>query len=84
MKRGFCARPYRESSRSDKPLSQHDIGDAHEGCDIRTGDKVVGVCVFLGILASALVDVLHDSLEAAIDFLERPLQALRVLRHLEG
>ena len=70
--------------RSDEALCEHDLGDLAERRDVRAGDEVVRICVFLRVLLRAFVDVLHDALEFRVDLLERPLQALGILCHLEG
>jgi len=60
-------------------LEPSDVGASNQRRELSLG----GGDVLLGSLESVLEAVLHDLLELLVDLLAGPLQALRVLCHLE-
>ena len=63
------------------PLPSCGVGELLEARDVGAHDVVALVAVLLGGAVGRMVDVLHDLLQLAVHFLERPGQALGVLRH---
>ena len=64
-------------------LSEHGVGDLQEARDVRACFKIALAAVLPGGAFDVVVDADHDVLELGVDFLERPGQALGILRHLQ-
>lgn len=66
----------------------HSLSNLDEASNVATGNKtgelaLLGLDVLLGSVETALKGVLHDLLEAVVDLLAGPGDALAVLSHLE-
>ena len=68
----------------DTTLADHGISNLDEAGNVGTGLNIALKTVFLGSTGRRIKDVLHDRLEFLVDLLAGPLEAGRVLGHLEA
>lgn len=64
-------------------LAHHGVGNFHEAgdvCALHVVDISVGLCAVFHALS---VDILHDFMEAAVNFFGAPLEVFGVLAHFE-